>query len=232
MAPLNLWFYQYLGLLTVERGLWFGGLVCCLLYVATVYVLRDPLFMYAVEAGITLTVGLLLAELRPNMLPADLYAYVSLVLMGLGLASIHAERAFPPEGATFDRRRFGMPLFWSGHVQAASSLLVLLGTQVIAWLGDKHFFGVTWEGNILTDNALLAGGLWLAGTYAYLYSDIVVRRVGTCTYLAALCFLLAEVTIVGLNLQGEWLIAILALTALAANLVQAFLAGGTKGTPG
>ena len=84
---------------------------------------------------------------------------------------------------------------------------------------------VSWQGNLLTDNALLAGGLWLAGTYAYLYSDLVVRRVGTYTYLAALCFLLAEVTIVGLNLEGEWLIAILAVTALAANLVQAFLTG-------
>ena len=62
VASLNLWFYQTQGLLTVDRGLWAGGLVCCLLYAATVYVLRDPLFMYAVEAGLTLTVGLLMTE--------------------------------------------------------------------------------------------------------------------------------------------------------------------------
>jgi hypothetical protein len=150
--------------------------------------------------------------------------------MGLGLVSLHAERAFPAEGATFDRRRFGMPLFWSGHVQVAASLLILLGTQVVDWLtsSQHQFLRLDWQGNLLSQNALLAGGLWLAGAYAYLYCDLVVHRVGTYTYLAAFCFLLAEVTIVGLNLQGEWLIAILAVTALAASLVQEFLGGRSE----
>jgi len=39
------------------------GVICCLIYAATVYVLRDPLFMYAVEGGVTLTLLLLLANL-------------------------------------------------------------------------------------------------------------------------------------------------------------------------
>jgi len=224
VAPLNLWFYhtQNLSPLTLEENLWVGGLVCCLLYVATVYALRDPLFMYAVEAGITLTAGLLLAGLR---LPWD-WGYLALMLMTLGLVSIHAERAFPPEGEPFNRKRFGMPLFWSGHVQIAFSLLLLLGLQIVAWLVDPahRFLEIDWQqGKWLTDWPLRAGIVWLLGTYAYLYSDIAVRRVGIYTYLAACCFLLAEVTIVGLNLEMEWLIAILALTALAANLVQAYL---------
>ncbi len=57
-------------------------------------------------------------------------------------------------------------------------------------------------------------------TYAYLYSDIAVRRSGIYSYLAAFCFLMAEITVVGFNLQLEWLIALLALTALAANLLR------------
>ena len=61
-------------------------------------------------------------------------------------------------------------------------------------------------------------------TYAYLYSDIVVRRSGIYSYLAAFCFLMAEITVVGFNLHLEWLIAILTVTALAANLVRVYLA--------
>jgi hypothetical protein len=63
VAPLNLWFYHAQDLIALEDHLWLGGVVCCLLYVATVYVLRDPLFLYAVEAGLTLTAALFLAEL-------------------------------------------------------------------------------------------------------------------------------------------------------------------------
>ncbi len=227
VAPLNLWFYQAQNLLTIDRGLWVGGVVCCLLYVATVYVLRDPLFMYAVEAGVTLTIGLVLTEhwhFRLGIAPQELYAHVTLVLMGLGLVSLHAERAFLPEGE-FSRRRYGMPLFWSGHLQIAAALSIVLGTQVVRWLCNYGFLHFAAPENVLT-NPYVAGGLWLVATYAYLYSDIAVRRVGTYTYLAAFCFLLAEVTLVGLNLKehGAALIAILAVTALVANLAQTYMA--------
>jgi hypothetical protein len=222
VAPLNLWFYHAQQLVTLENRLWLGGLVCSLLYIATVYVLRDPLFMYAVEVGVTLTMALFLADLGL----ANDTASLSLMLMALGLVSIHAERAFPPGEGVFNRQRFGLPLFWSGHAQAGSSLCILLGTQIAGWLLDPAhaFFGATWAGNLLTESSLVAAGLWLAGTYAYLYSDIVVRRVGIYTYLAAFCLVLAEVTLVGMKLHGEGLIAVLALTALAANLIQNYVA--------
>jgi hypothetical protein len=234
VAPLNLWFYQSQGLLTVHSGLWMGGLVCCLLYAATVYVLRDPLFMYAVEVGVTLTASLLLPELAVE---EQTISYACLLIMALGLISIHGERAFPPDAPIFDRRRFGMPLFWSGHVQLAASLVVLVAFQALGWLYDltplKELLEAPWAQKLLeqsiVQHTLLAGAMWLAGTYAYLYSDIVVRRVGVYTFLAAFCFLLAEVTFVDLTwLDAEWLIAALALTALAATLVQAFLAAPSE----
>ncbi len=62
VAPLNLWFYHAQNLVTVDGHLWVGGVVCCLLYAATVVVLRDPAFMYAFEAGVTLTTLLLLGR--------------------------------------------------------------------------------------------------------------------------------------------------------------------------
>jgi hypothetical protein len=130
VAPLNLWFYHAQDLLTVDGHLWVGGVICCLLYAATVYVLRDSLFMYAFEAGITLTAMLLLADLG-KITDA---AWMSLFLMALGLISIHAERAFSPaESAEFPRRKYGLPLFWSGHAQMGVSLLILLASQVLGW---------------------------------------------------------------------------------------------------
>ncbi|MBI3861549.1 MAG: hypothetical protein HY290_06610 [Planctomycetia bacterium] len=219
VAPMNLWFYHAQGLITLDQNLWIGGLVCCLIYAATVYVLRDPLFMYAVEGGLTLTTLLLLADLHWI---SDT-SFLCLFLVGLGLVSIHFERAFPPgDDGTFTRKRFGMPLFWSGHAQFGAGLLILLGTQAAGWMFHpaRHLLDWTWEGNTLSQHSLLAGGLWLAGMYGYLYSDLVVRRVGVYTYLAAFCLLLAQMTFVWDRLHAEGVIAVLAVTALAANLAR------------
>lgn len=222
VAPLNLWFYHAQGLLTLDNHLWVGGLVCALLYATTVYVLRDPLFLYAVELGITLTAGLLLADLG---LATDITA-LSFTLAVLGIGSIHAERAFPTNAEIFARRRFGLPLFWSGHAQFAASLVLLLAAQILAWLTSPEHPFVTWNfnGGMLTHEPFLATGLWLAGVYTYLYSDLVVRRVGIYVYLAAFCFIMAEATLLGLNVQGEWFLAILAVTALSANVLEAIAA--------
>ncbi len=218
VAPLNLCFLDVQNLVPLEGHLWIGGVVCCLLYAATVYVLRDPLFMYAIEAGITLTIGLLLARIEM----VNELSSLCLVLMGLGLVSIHAERAFAPDGE-FARARFGMPLFWSGHVQLAAALLLLLGTQAVNWLfGDS--LRETWQFTLIAQQYFVAGGLWLAGMYAYLYSDIVVRRVGIYTMLAAFCMIMAEVTVVYEFINQEGLIAVLALTAMAATVLQSKVA--------
>ncbi|HEY2250123.1 MAG TPA: hypothetical protein VGH74_03640, partial [Planctomycetaceae bacterium] len=47
-----------------------------------------------------------------------------------------------------------------------------------------------------------------------------MRRVGVYAYIAAFCLLMAEITLVWGRLQAEGVIAVLALTALAANLVR------------
>lgn len=219
LIPLNLWFYHSHDLLTLEGNLWLGGVVCCAIYVATVLWLRDPLFMYAVEGGITLTVVLLLAN---QGIVSDA-GWLSVVFLGLALVSIHAERAFPPEGEPFDRKRFGMPLFWSGHAQLAAAALTLAGSQLLAlllrqrtdWLGWQW----TWTGNFLTQNYWLAGGVWLAAAYAYFYSDLVVRRIGVYVYLAAACLVAAELTIIGSHFPAEVLIAAPAVTALLLTLI-------------
>jgi hypothetical protein len=228
VAPLNLWFYHAQNLVTVQGHLWVGGVVCCLLYAATVWVLRDPLFMYACEAGVTLTAVLLLADLGKI---TDT-AWLSVFLMALGLISIHAERAFSPaESAEFPRKKYGLPLFWSGHAQIGVSLVILLGAQLLRWLVEpiQQMWGYEWEGNFLTNNHMLAAGVWLAGVYAYLYSDIVVRRVGVYLALAGFSAVMAEVTLLlGFNVEPEWIIAAMAITSAAINVAHAQWSGAYK----
>jgi hypothetical protein len=220
VAPLNLWFYHAQNLVTVDGHLWVGGVVCCLLYAATVYVLRDPLFMYACEAGVTLTAVLLLADLG-KITDAT---WLSLFLMALGLISIHAERAFSPaQDAVFPRKRYGLPLFWSGHAQMGASLVILLASQLLGWFikPATQIFGYTWQGNLLTENHVLAAAIWLAAVYAYLYSDIVVRRVGVYLGLAAFALVMAQATLlIGFEVPAEWIIAAMAVTSVAINFAQ------------
>lgn len=221
LLPLNLWFYHAHGLMTLEGNLWLGGVVCCVIYAATVLLLKDPLFMIAVEAGLTLTALLLLA----NQGTISDAGYLSLVLMGLAIVSIHAERAFAPEAPVFDRKRFGLPVFWSGHVQLAAALLTLLVSQLLAvfFAPDRQLslsYHWHWGGNWLTQNYWLAGGLWLAGAYAYFYSDLIVRRIGVYIYLAAGCLIAAELTLIGDRLPAEVLIATPAITALLLTLIS------------
>ena len=219
VAPLNLWFYHAQNLVTVDGHLWVGGVICCLLYAATVYVLRDALFMYAVEVGVTLTTLLLLADLG-KITDAPIFAFF---FMALGLISIHAERAFSPgEDAQFPRHKFGLPLFWSGHVQIAVALLTLLGSQLLGWLlaPAQNLLDIQWTGNLFTENHLLAAGLWLAAVYAYLYSDLVVRKIGLYLGLAGASLVMAELTLlVGFDVRTEWILAVMSATALAVNIL-------------
>lgn len=218
LLPLNLWFYHTHELMTLEGQLWIGGVICSAVYIATVLLLREPLFMYALSGGITLTTVLFLGQ---QGVAGDT-TWLSVALLVLAFISIHAERAFPPEGEPFNRKRFGLPLFWSGQLQLAAALVTLVGTQLLALVlaPGEMWFSVTRPGNSLTQHDWLAGGLWIAGAYAYLYSDLVVRRLGWYLYAAVGCLIGAELTIIGTRLSPEWMIAIPAFTAVVITLLS------------
>ncbi|MFT5523988.1 MAG: hypothetical protein ACI9G1_001194 [Pirellulaceae bacterium] len=221
-VSLNLWFYHAQGLLLLEQSLWIGGIACVLLYVATTWLLRDPLFTYAIQAGVTLTAVLLLG----NLGLASNATSLSVVLVALAFASIHAHRAFPVEAETFTQDRFGLPLFWCGHIQLAAALIVLLGSQLAGVVGSvEQFFALPAGGIPLTESRWLPALLWLVGAYMYLYSDLAVRRIGLYVYLAAVSLVMAEATFIGFDLMGvEGLIATLAVTATVISLASSFMA--------
>lgn len=234
VAPLNLWYYTGQDIITIGDHLWIGGLVCCLLFGFTVRLLRDPLFLYAVEAGVTLTAVLMLPVLNLVDDATFLRWDLCVGLMVLGVVSILLERAFAPEG-DFPRKRFGLPLFWSGHLQIGTALLMLLSSQMFGWLPDlaTMTLGSDWQNRFQPDNVfatahLLAGGVWLLAACVYLYSDFVVRRIGIYVSAAAACVLLAIVTLVGPVLNAEGVILVLAGVAVAANLGQRRLTEGNE----
>ena len=190
VMPLNLWFYHAHGLITLENNLWIAALVCCVIYTASAWVLKDALFVYVLVAGVTLTGLLLLGQL-------DKFAQIavpSTFLIVLGLICLHAERAFPDMDGPFSRRHFGMAFFWSAQFLLAVGLLLLLGAQLVGWLHQPLFrnFGLQHVPDVFTREYLpWTLALVLAGTYAYVYSDLVVRKVGVYLSLAAITLLWA-----------------------------------------
>ncbi len=234
VMPLNLWYYHENDLLTVEGHLWVAGVVMSLFYLASALVLRDELFVYVQSGGVTLAALLILASWPPSPEFFWQIAAPSSLLVGLGLLSIHIERAFLPEGEEpFTRRRFGLAYFWSGHAQLAGGLLLLLGAFVAgSWL-YQPIFRPLFEANQATPSPMVGELRWLslllvlAGTYAYVYSDLVVRKVGYYVHLAAVLMLWALIIlleILQLELGIDTLIIALSVGGLLLNLLQTMLA--------
>ena len=237
VMPLNLWFYHANDLITLDGHLWVAALVISVLYAANALVLRDELFVYVLAGGLALTGLLILADMHKFW---EIAAPATLLVV-LGLIALHTERAFPEGEGPFSRLRFGRAFFRSGHALLGAGLLLLLGAQLFGWLHPalvklwnlRAIEFLAEPPAIVTDRGLrlLALGLVLAGTYAYIYSDLVVRRVGGYIYLAAGTLLWAEVLLVlllDLRVAEPMLIIILALTALAANLASHWIAGEDK----
>lgn len=232
IMPLNLWFYHAQGLhpLTLYEHLWVAALVVCALYAAAAWVLKDPMFVYVLVAGVTMTGLLILADVDGQEMFWQI-THPATLLVVLGLVAVHVERAFPVESeGPFTRKRFGLAFFWSGHVVLAAGLLLVLGAQVVGYVytAFQPFFvdlGLKAPSPVASERSLqiLALCLILSGTYVYFYSDLVVRRIGAYIYLAVFTLLWAEALIVQMlayQIRAEWYIVALALTALAANVLQ------------
>ncbi len=230
IMPLNLWYYHANQLITLDGHLWAAALVISALYAASALVLRDELFVYVFTAAVTMTGLLALADLPPSPQKFWEIALPATLLVVLGTLAIHIERVFPEQEGPFGRRRFGMAFFRSGHVLLAAGLLLILGAQVAGdWL-YKPVFGIIYQELKATPSPIVGELRWLAlalvltGTYAYIYSDLVVRHIGVYVHIAAgtlLWALVLGLQMLHIPIGIDVMISVLAVTSLIANAAQA-----------
>jgi hypothetical protein len=234
VLPLNLWFYSAQDLISLDSGLWIPALVICALYALSARVLRDVMFVPVFVLGVTATGLLMLAD--HNVRKLYEVAAPATLLVIIGVICLHVERVFPDTESPFGRKKFGLAFFWSGQVVLGAGLLLILGAQLGGWfilsqtqgapiheifLFNHHFS----PSDIVTKDwgKLLALGLVLAGTYCYLYSDLVVRRVGVYIPIAVCTLLWSEVLLISMVTwsfpQVEVVILALAITAMLVNVV-------------
>lgn len=231
LMPLHLWFYHAQKLLTFDNHLWAAALVISLLYALTARILRNVWFVPIFLGGIALTVLLILADVGQFWqitAPA-----ISLCL--LGILAIHCERLFTLDPASpYRRERFGLAFFWSGHALLGLGLLMVLIAQLAGGpLYETHTRSLYQQWNVTRTELvttqtgkLTALFLVLAGIYAHLYSDLIVRRKGYYLQIAAVLMLWVEFIIIDLlhiSLEKESLLGVIAATGLLLHLVHRYL---------
>ncbi len=125
LLPLNLWFYDAQGLVTLADGghLWLAGLGCCAIYAGVIGLLKDHRFVYPLIGGVALTGLLLLADHSVGRFWEVLAP--SALLAVLGTICIQLRWMFLVDHPVFSRRTFGRAVFGSGHVLLAAGLLGL-----------------------------------------------------------------------------------------------------------
>lgn len=226
VMPLNLWFYDAQGLITLDQGghLWVPALVCCAVYVLVARLLADPLFVNAIVGGVTLTGLLILADHNVDRL-WEIIAPSSFLVI-LGIICIHFERIFPPEEGPFSRKNFGRAFFDAGHFVMGLGLSVLLVGRVAGRLYEELFVNVDWfakpEVATQANLKLIAIGLVLSATYTYVYSQLVVQA--KRRYLGLVLMTLAWAAILVLDvLQVSLTLEFLMLLAASTSLVASAL---------
>ncbi len=222
VMPLNLWFYQRHGLMTIDGHLWLGALVCCAIYALAALVLEDVTFVYVFLGGVAMTGLLMLADMHRFQEIAAPAAW----LVVLGVAAIHVHHLLTDANeGPFSRKQFGRAFFVSGHVVLGAGLALLLGGQLSGWfyMPLMRLWGVDGPPVIVSEQPLklMATGLTLVGTYAYIYSSVVAKRRSGFIFLAALALIWSEGLAIELMHLGQHpgaLLIVLALTALAINI--------------
>ncbi len=239
VMPLNLWYYNANDLITLDGHLWVAAVIISMIYAASALFLKDEMFVYVFTGGVALTGLLILADLPPSPQKFWEIPLPATMLVVLGLIAIHVERAFADQEGPFSRNRFGLAFFWSGHALMAAGLLLVLGAQVAGELLYDVWFRPLFEARDAVPSPICGELRWLAftlvslATYAYVYSDLVVRKLGVYVHIAAFTLLWAEVLglqMLNLDLGVDAIIIVLALTSLVVHVVQANVPGDKKYT--
>lgn len=225
VMPLNLWFYDAQGLITLDQGghLWVPALFCCLIYALVARVLEDAKFVYAIVGGVTMTGLLILAQQQVSHFWEILSPSAMMVV--IGMICIHVERAFAPGEGPFSREKFGKAFFQAGHIVLAAGLILLLGGRLAGRFYEPYFGELGWftQPAVATQVKLKFFALLLAlgGAYSYIYSQLVVKSGGRYIASSVLSLLWSAVILIDLlniTFTMSLVALLLAATALALNL--------------
>lgn len=209
MLPLNLWFYDVQGLISLDEGghLWIPALAICGIFAATARVTRDPMFAFTLVGGVVLTGLLFLANPAIGsfwaMLPTSAF------LMVVGVLSIHALNAFSETEGPFSKQGFGAAFYRAGHLALLGGIAVLASGHMLP-LFDALALG--------TSQRVWSIGLLAISAYAYGYSH--VNRPLNALFPAL---------IIALALWAAQITLVLLAVKLTINLVLALCALGVVG---
>lgn len=230
VLPLNLWFYDAQGLITIKDGghLWVPALICCAVYAGVARLLKDSMFVYTLVAGVTMTGLLFLADQSIDRFWEILGPSVFMVV--LGAACVHVERLFHTGEGPFNRENFGRAFFLAGHVVMAVGLMVLLAGRLVGDFYEPVF--ANWVSftepsvTVAQSAKLISLLLTLLATYTYAYSQVATAtREKRYAYLSVFSLLWSEVILLNLlnvpTTEGLWLL-VLASTGLIAAVASVF----------
>lgn len=232
VMPLNLWYYSANNLVTIDGHLWIPAVMISVIYAFSAVTLKDKSFVYIFSAGIALTGLLMIADLPPSPQKFWEIPLPATWLVVLGVISIHVERAFSANSGAFSRKEFGLAFFWSGHVHLAVGLILVLSAQILGGWIEQPWFHLIFGLEHLNPSPICDELHWLAlllvgvATYAYTYSDWVVRRSGIYTYAAVFTLLWAEMLILqtfNIQLGSSIGIALMAATSILFTVVQRYV---------
>lgn len=202
VLPLNLWFYDAQGLITLNDGghLWIPALLCCVIYAAVMRILRDHWFVYTFVGGISMTGLLILADHQVSRFWEVIAP--STLLVCIGVACVHAERLFSNTAEVFKRQTFGKAFFYAGHIVLSAGLAILFGGRLAGLMYERVFADLGWftvpDVAVVTQVQLIAMLLTLLSTYTYIYSQLAVRQSGRFIYSAILTLLWSEIILLDL----------------------------------
>ena len=145
--PLQLWFYDAQGLITLEEGghLWIPAALFCAVYAAIARVTRNPLFIFTLVGGIVMTGMLFLADQSVNQF-WNIIPQVTF-LASVGWISVFSSLLFAKEKSNdnqpspFSRQRYGKSLVAAGLVTLTAGLGMLLVGQYATLTG---IFSIPW----------------------------------------------------------------------------------------
>lgn len=225
VLPLNLWFYDAQGIITLNDGghLWVPALLCCVIYAAVMRILKDHWFVYTFVGGIAMTGLLILADHHVDRFWEVLAP--STLLVCIGVACVHAERLFSSTAEVFNRQTFGRAFFYAGHIVLAGGLAILFGGRAAGLLYESVFADLGWfpvpDVAVVKPVQLIAMLLTVASTYTYIYSQVAVRQSGRFIYSAILTLLWSEIILLDLlaiPVTETAFLLLISSTAVIANL--------------